>query len=150
MPRQLRLNAFIHDIGHHEAAWRLPESDPLGTTDVDHYIRVARIAEEAGFDSIFFADNVNLHGDPRYRPVGILEPTTLLAALAVSTSRIGLIATASTSYSEPFDLARRFSSLDHISHGRIGWNIVTSAGDDAARNFGRDGQALHRDRYDRA
>ncbi len=150
MARQLRLNAFIHDIGHHEAAWRLPESDPLGTTDVDHYIRVARIAEEAGFDSIFFADNVNLHGDPHYRPVGILEPTTLLAALAVSTSRIGLIATASTSYSEPFDLARRFSSLDHISHGRIGWNIVTSAGDDAARNFGRDGQALHRDRYERA
>jgi FMN-dependent oxidoreductase (nitrilotriacetate monooxygenase family) len=150
MPRQLRLNAFIHDIGHHEAAWRLPESDPLATTDIDHYIGIARIAEDAGFDSVFFADNVNLHGDPRYRPVGILEPTTLLAALAVSTSRIGLIATASTSYSEPFELARRFSSLDHISRGRIGWNIVTSAGDAAARNFGRDAQALHRDRYERA
>jgi FMN-dependent oxidoreductase (nitrilotriacetate monooxygenase family) len=148
--RQLHLNAFIHDIGHHEAAWRLPESDPFAATDVGHYIRVARIAEAAKFDSIFFADGPVLFGDPAYRPSGILEPLTLLGAIAVRTSRIGLIATASTSYKEPYDLARSFASIDHISHGRAGWNIVTTAGDEAARNFGRDGQVLHRERYARA
>jgi N-acetyl-S-(2-succino)cysteine monooxygenase len=149
-PRQLHLNAFIHDIGHHESAWRLPESDPFGTVSLKHYVNVAQIAERAKFDSIFFADGPALSGDPRYRPVGILEPITLLGALAVVTERIGLIATASTTYSEPYDLARRFASLDHISDGRAGWNIVTTAGDDAARNFGRDAQALHLDRYGRA
>jgi FMN-dependent oxidoreductase (nitrilotriacetate monooxygenase family) len=141
---------FVHDIGHHEAAWRLPESDPFASTDVDHYIRIAQIAEAAKFDSIFFADGPVLFGNPAYRPTGILEPLTLLAAIAVQTRRIGLIATASTSYKEPYDLARSFASIDHISHGRAGWNIVTTAGDDAARNFGRDAQALHRKRYARA
>ncbi|MDP2710992.1 MAG: LLM class flavin-dependent oxidoreductase [Solirubrobacteraceae bacterium] len=148
--RQLRLNLFSHDIGHHESAWRLPESDPSATLKVEHYVNLARIAEAAKFDSVFFADSPSVFGDPRYRPVGRLEPTTLLGALAVSTERIGLIATASTSYSEPYDLARRFASLDHVSGGRVGWNVVTTAGDEAARNFGRDGQALHRVRYDRA
>jgi N-acetyl-S-(2-succino)cysteine monooxygenase len=148
--RQLHLNTFIHDIGHHEAAWRLPESDPFASTDVNHYIRIAQIAEAAKFDSIFFADGPVLFGDPAHRPAGILEPLTLLAAIAVQTRRIGLIATASTSYKEPYDLARSFASIDHISHGRAGWNIVTTAGDEAARNFGRDGQALHRKRYARA
>jgi FMN-dependent oxidoreductase (nitrilotriacetate monooxygenase family) len=144
------LNAFIHDIGHHEAAWRLPESDPFAATDVGHYIRVAQLAEAAKFDSIFFADGPVLFGDPAYRPSGMLEPLTLLGAIAVQTSRVGLIATASTSYKEPYDLARSFASIDHISHGRAGWNIVTTAGDEAARNFGRDGQVLHRERYARA
>ena len=148
--RQLHLNTFIHDIGHHEAAWRLPESDPFASTDVDHYIRIAQIAEAAKFDSIFFADGPVLFGDPAHRPAGILEPLTLLAAIAVQTRRIGLIATASTSYKEPYDLARSFASIDHISHGRASWNIVTTAGDEAAKNFGRDGQALHRKRYARA
>lgn len=150
MPRQLHLNAFIFDIGHHEAAWRLPESDPFATTDVDHYIRVAQLAEAAGFDSIFFQDVPALMGDPRYRPLGLLDPVALLGALAVSTERIGLIATASTTYNDPYALARRFASLDHISRGRIGWNIVTSASADAARNFGLDGPALHAGRYERA
>lgn len=148
--RQLHLNTFIHDIGHHEAAWRLPESEPFASTDVDHYIRIAQIAEAAKFDSIFFADGPVLFGDPAHRPAGVLEPLTLLAAIAVQTRRIGLIATASTSYKEPYDLARSFASIDHISHGRAGWNIVTTAGDEAAKNFGRDGQALHRKRYARA
>ncbi len=148
--RRLHLNAFIHDIGHHEAAWRLPESDPLATTSIDHYVNLVRIAERGKLDSIFFADGPVLMGDPRFRPVGFLEPLTLLGALAVETERIGLIATASTSYKEPYDLARAFASIDHISGGRAGWNIVTTAGDEAARNFGRDGQALHRDRYARA
>ena len=148
--RQLHLNAFIYDTGHHEAAWRLPESNPGAATDVGHYIKVARIAEAAGFDSIFLADSPALAGDPRYRPTWRLEPTALLGALAASTEKIGLIATASTTYSAPYDLARRFASLDHISHGRIGWNIVTTAGDDAARNFGLQSQTLHEVRYARA
>ena len=150
MPRQLHLNAFIHDIGHHEAAWRLPESDPFATTDIDFYVGVTQMAERAGFDSIFFADSPGLAGDPRFRPVGALEPTTLLAALAQATGRIGLIATCSTTYNEPYELARRFASLDHISAGRVGWNIVTTASADAARNFGLDDHGLHHDRYLRA
>jgi N-acetyl-S-(2-succino)cysteine monooxygenase len=148
--RLLHLNAFLHDIGHHEAAWRLPESNPFDTVNVDHYIQLARIAEAGTFDSVFFADAPSLQNDPRYRPIGILEPTTLLAALAVSTERIGLIATATTSYGEPYDLARRFASIDHISGGRVGWNIVTTANRDAALNFGLDDRALHADRYERA
>jgi FMN-dependent oxidoreductase (nitrilotriacetate monooxygenase family) len=146
----MHLNAFLHDIGHHEAAWRLPESDPLATTDVEHFVRLARRAEQAALDSVFFADGPALLGDPRYRPVGVLEPLTLLAALAMATERIGLIATASTTYKEPYDLARTFASIDHISGGRAGWNIVTTAGDAAARNFGHDAQASHAERYARA
>ncbi len=148
--QHLHLNAFVFDIGHHEAAWRLPESDPLATTDIDHYIAVAGLAEAAGFDSVFFQDVPALLGDPRYRPLGLLDPVALLGALAVATERIGLIATASTSYNDPYALARRFASLDHISKGRVGWNIVTSASADAARNFGLDGPALHAGRYERA
>jgi N-acetyl-S-(2-succino)cysteine monooxygenase len=148
--RLLHLNAFLHDIGHHEAAWRLPESSPFDTVNVEHYIHLARVAEAGTFDSVFFADSPSLQNDPRYRPIGLLEPTTLLAALAVATEHVGLIATASTSYGEPYDLARRFASLDHISHGRVGWNIVTTASRDAALNFGLDDRALHAERYERA
>jgi len=149
-PRQLHFNLFIHDTGHHEASWRLPESDPLAHIDVAHHQRLARIAEDAAFDSLFLADSPVLWGDPGRRPSGRLEPTVLLTALAVVTSRIGLIATASTSYNEPYNLARRFASLDHISGGRAGWNIVTTAGDAAARNFGLADQPAHVDRYQRA
>jgi FMN-dependent oxidoreductase (nitrilotriacetate monooxygenase family) len=148
--RRLHLNAFLHDIGHHEAAWRLPESNPFDTVNIEHYIKLARIAESGTFDSIFFADSPSLQNDPRYRPIGLLEPTTLLAALAVSTERIGLIATASTSYGEPYELARKFASVDHISRGRAGWNVVTTASRDAALNFGLDDRGLHADRYERA
>jgi N-acetyl-S-(2-succino)cysteine monooxygenase len=148
--RLLHLNAFLHDIGHHEAAWRLPESNPFDTVNVEHYIKLARLAEAGKFDSIFFADSPSLQNDPRYRPIGILDPIPLLAALAVSTKHIGLIATASTSYGEPYDLARRFASIDHISGGRVGWNIVTTANRDAALNYGLDDRALHADRYERA
>ena len=146
----LHFNLFIHDTGHHEASWRLPESDPLSHVDIGYHERLARIAEDAGFDSLFLADSPVLWGDPGRRPSGRLEPTLLLAALARATSRIGLIATASTSYNEPYNLARRFASLDHISGGRAGWNIVTTAGDEAARNFGLAGQPAHAERYARA
>ncbi|BBH69158.1 monooxygenase [Actinoplanes sp. OR16] len=150
MTRRLHLNLFLHDTGHHEASWRLPESDPYANLSLEAHQHLARVAEDAKFDSVFLADSPVLWSDPGRRPSGKLEPTLLLAALIGSTSRIGLIATASTSYNEPYNLARRFASLDHLSQGRAGWNIVTTAGEDAARNFGLDDQPLHADRYGRA
>jgi FMN-dependent oxidoreductase (nitrilotriacetate monooxygenase family) len=137
-------------VGHHEAAWRLPESAITASWDLAHYRDLARLAEQGKFDSIFFADGPSLQGDVKHRPVGWLDPTVLLPALAAVTERIGLVATASTTYNEPYNLARRFASLDHISGGRAGWNIVTTAGLDAARNFDRTELPSHRDRYDRA
>ncbi|MEU8087123.1 LLM class flavin-dependent oxidoreductase [Micromonospora sp. NPDC049101] len=146
----LHLNAFLMGVGHHEAAWRLPESDPFAQTDVAHFTRLARIAERGKLDSLFLADSPVLWNSIGRRPAGTLEPTVLLTALAGATRHIGLIATASTTYNEPFNLARRFASLDHISGGRAGWNIVTTAGVDAARNFNLDELPAHRDRYERA
>jgi FMN-dependent oxidoreductase (nitrilotriacetate monooxygenase family) len=148
--RQLHLNAFLMDVGHHEAAWRLPESDPYAHVDVEHYKNLARIAERGKLDSVFLADGPVLWSNIGRRPAGALEPTVLLTALAGATSHIGLIATASTTYNEPYNLARRFASLDHISAGRAGWNIVTTAGVDAARNFNLDALPAHRERYERA
>ncbi|GAA0898113.1 LLM class flavin-dependent oxidoreductase [Virgisporangium aurantiacum] len=150
MTRRLHLNAFLMENGHHEASWRLPESDPHAGTDVAHWKRMARIAERGKLDSLFLADSPVLWGDIGRRPSGALEPTVLLTALAGATDHIGLIATASTTYNEPYNLARRFASLDHISGGRAGWNIVTTAGLDAAQNFNRTHLPSHRDRYDRA
>jgi FMN-dependent oxidoreductase (nitrilotriacetate monooxygenase family) len=150
MSRQLHFNLFLHDTGHHEASWRLPSSDPYANLSLAAHQHLAGIAEAAKFDSVFLADSPVLWSDPGRRPSGKLEPTLLLAALIAGTSRIGLIATASTSYNEPYNLARRFSSLDHLSGGRAGWNIVTTAGADAARNFGLDDQPLHKTRYERA
>jgi FMN-dependent oxidoreductase (nitrilotriacetate monooxygenase family) len=150
MKRQLHLNVFILGRGHHEAAWRHPGASRLALTDIDFYQEVARIAERGLFDSIFIADV--LVSDPSTAKTAQiwLEPVTALGALALSTSRIGLIATASTTYTEPFNLARQFSSLDHISKGRVGWNIVTTWSVPASRNFGGEGQVSHEDRYERA
>ncbi|MER6318383.1 LLM class flavin-dependent oxidoreductase [Streptomyces sp. NPDC001581] len=148
--KHLHLNAFLMSVGHHEASWRLPESPADGGTGLAHYQNLARIAERGLLDSVFLADSPVLYNDPGRRPSSKLEPTVLLTALAAATSRIGLIATASTSYNEPFNLARRFASLDHVSNGRAGWNIVTTAGAEAARNFGLDDTPLHHDRYRRA
>lgn len=148
--RQLHLNAFLMSTGHHEASWRLPESNPFAATDVNHYAELARIAERGTFDSLFLADSPQLNGDVGRRPLGVLEPLTLLTALVAVTERIGLIATASTSYNSPYNLARRFASLDHVSGGRAGWNIVTTATVDAARNFGLDDLPDHASRYARA
>jgi FMN-dependent oxidoreductase (nitrilotriacetate monooxygenase family) len=144
----MHLNLFLQDAGHHDAAWRLPESDPDAVVSLAHYQRVTRIAEAAKFDSVFLADALALIGEVRRRSgASRLEPVTLLAALAASTERIGLIATSSTTYAHPYDVARRFASLDHLSGGRAGWNIVTSAGDQLARNYGFETQAKHEDRY---
>lgn len=148
--RQLHLNAFLMTVGHHEAAWRLPESSLTAAWDFQHYKRLAQLAERGTFDSVFFADGPSLQGDPAHRPAGWLDPTVLLPALAGATERIGLVATASTTYNEPYNLARKFASIDHISGGRVGWNIVTTAGADAARNFGLQDTPAHRDRYARA
>ena len=149
-PRQLHLNAFLMSTGHHEASWRLPESNSFASTDVKHFQRLAQVAERGKLDSIFFADSPVLHGNVAQRPYTSLEPTVLLAAIAAVTERIGLIATASTTYNEPYNLARRFASVDHISGGRAGWNVVTTVGDAAARNFSLAGQPVHSQRYERA
>src|SRR5215831_18344336 len=149
MKRQLHLNLFIHGRGHHEASWRHPDSSPLPLTDIRYYQDLAQRAEAALFDSIFFADQLALGGDVTQAPRTWLEPITVLAALAVSTSRIGLIATASTTYTEPFNLARQFASIDHISNGRAAWNIVTSWLATAAENYSGAGPVSHADRYAR-
>ncbi len=149
MSRQLHLNLFIHSRGHHEASWRHPDSSPLALTDIRYYQDLAQRAERALFDSVFLADQLALAPDVAQAARTWLEPVTVLAAVAVATSRIGLIATASTTYTEPFNLARQFASLDHISNGRVAWNIVTSWLATAARNFGGAGQVSHADRYAR-
>jgi len=148
MMRQLHLNLFIQSRGHHEASWRHPKSSPLALTDIQYFQELARRAEDALFDSIFLGDTLALGTDLQAPHVWI-EPITALAAVSVATKQIGLIATASTTYSEPFNLARQFASLDHISKGRIGWNIVTSWLPAAAQNFGGGGPVHHDDRYAR-
>ena len=146
----MHLNAFLMGVGHHEAAWRLPESDPFACTNVEHYAELARIAERGKLDSLFLADSPMLWNSIGRRPSGTLEPTVLLTALAGVTSRIGLIATASTTYNEPYNLARRFATLDILSGGRAGWNIVTTAGIEAARNFNLEELPSHAERYARS
>jgi FMN-dependent oxidoreductase (nitrilotriacetate monooxygenase family) len=148
--RQLHLNAFLMGTGHHEAAWRHPDSKPENALSAQHYVEFAQIAERGKLDSIFFADGLAVGRNLRYNSQNALEPITLLSAIAVLTERIGLIATASTTYHEPFQLARNFASLDHISNGRAGWNIVTSAGEDEALNFNLAARPAHADRYARA
>jgi FMN-dependent oxidoreductase (nitrilotriacetate monooxygenase family) len=148
--KHLHLNAFLMTTGHHEASWRLPESNPRANTELQHYVNLARLAERGTFDSLFLADSPALFGPVGRRPSGVIEPLTLLTALATATENIGLIATASTSYNSPYNLARRFASLDHVSGGRAGWNVVTTATLEAARNFGLDELPAHADRYARA
>ena len=150
MSRQLNLNAFLMSTGHHEASWRLPESDPYAAANVAHYQQLARIAERGRLDSVFFADSPSIFSNPARRPAETLEPTILLAAMAAVTERIGLVATASTTYESPYNLARRFASLDAISNGRAGWNVVTTAALDAGANFGFETSPTHAERYDRA
>ncbi len=148
--RHLRLNAVIYGLGNHEAAWRMPESNPLDTTALAHWAAMARIAEAAGFDALFLGDVLALLQGAESHLSDAMDPVVILSALAAVTSRIGLIATASTSFDAPFHLARRFASLDHITGGRAGWNIVTSSNTREARNFGCDRMPDHAARYARA
>ena len=148
--RRLSLNLFIHPAGHHEAAWRHPDTQPERIFTADFYTELARTAEAARFDAVFFADGPVLHDGVEFNSVGRLEPILTLASIAAATTRIGLIATASTTFYDPYNLARLFSTLDHLSNGRAGWNIVTTASEDAARNFGLDSHPDHVERYARA
>ena len=149
-PRRLHLNINALHAGFVPSAWRLPESDPRAFVDVQHYIKLARIAEAGKFDAIFLADNAAIVDQIHFRPITALEPTVLLASVAAATTHIGLVGTASTSYNEPYNIARRFATLDHVSGGRAGWNAVTTADLPSARNFGRDAVPDHAQRYARA
>ncbi len=148
--RQLHLNVNILHSGFVPSAWRLAESDPAAFVDVQHYVNVARIAESAKFDAVFLADNAAIVDQIHFRPITALEPTVVLASIAAATTHIGLIGTASTSYNEPYNIARRFATLDHVSAGRAGWNVVTTADLPSARNFGLDAVPDHAERYARA
>ena len=153
---QLALAAFFHPTGHHVASWLHPESQIDAGTNFRHYVQLAQTAERAGFDFIFLADAAAVrHGNlnalrrwPQY--MAYFEPITLLSALAAVTEHIGLVSTATTSYNEPYHVARKYASLDHISGGRAGWNVVTSGNLSEAWNFGREAHYEHGDRYDRA
>jgi alkanesulfonate monooxygenase len=155
-PDKLRLGAFFHPTGHHIAAWLHPQSQIDAGTNFAHYASMTQTAERAKFDLVFFADAVatrdgNLQGLSRWpQYMAFFDPLTLLPALAAVTKHIGLAATATTSYNEPYHIARKFASLDHISGGRTGWNVVTSANVSEAYNFGRESHYAHGDRYDRA
>jgi len=154
---QLKLGAFLYPTGHHVAAWRHPEAQADAGSNIAHYIELAQLAEAAKFDLIFMADGVGTRGTDidalsrtAVRYVAQFEPITLLSALAAVTKHIGFVATASTSYNEPYHIARKFASLDHISGGRAGWNLVTSSSEHEAHNFSRDEHYAHAERYERA
>jgi FMN-dependent oxidoreductase (nitrilotriacetate monooxygenase family) len=148
--RRLHLNVNLLHSGVYPSAWRLPESDPTAFFDIGHYLRVAQIAERGKFDAIFLADTPAITDRIDLRPFFSLEPSIILASVAAATSHIGLIGTISTSYNEPFNIARRFASLDHASGGRAGWNAVTTADAASSRNFGLQGAIEHGARYERA
>jgi alkanesulfonate monooxygenase SsuD/methylene tetrahydromethanopterin reductase-like flavin-dependent oxidoreductase (luciferase family) len=141
-PRRLHLNVNILHSGFLPSAWHPAGSVPRTFVDVQHYVRVARIAEAGKFDAVFLAVNAAIVDQVHFRPITALEPTVLLASVTAATRRIGLIATASTSYNEPYNIARRFATLDHV-RGGAGWNVVTTADLPSARNFGRDAVPDH-------
>jgi FMN-dependent oxidoreductase (nitrilotriacetate monooxygenase family) len=157
--QMLRLALFLFP-GYHFGAWRLPDAIPEMDLGIEHYVRAARLAEEGRMDAIFFEDqaavprsNDFLRGDTygAASPRGIhLDPSMLLPALAMVTKHLGLAATATTTYNDPYSLARKFSSIDFISNGRAGWNLVTSFNESEAQNFGLDAHVDHSMRYERA
>jgi FMN-dependent oxidoreductase (nitrilotriacetate monooxygenase family) len=156
--KKLKLGLSIRGYGYHPAAWRQPDVPADGTLHVEHYVRSTQIAERGKLDLIFFADGAGIrHGDqPRGAlcrtgsDVVELEPMTLLPALAMVTQHVGLVTTASTTYNEPFNLARKFATLDLISKGRAGWNVVTSWSELEAQNFGLQTTLDYDTRYERA
>jgi len=153
--KQLHLGAFMRPVSLHTGAWRYPGAYPDANFNFQHIKSFAEKLEAAKFDAFFMADHLAVLNMPvealkRSHTVTSFEPFTLLSALASVTSRIGLVATASTTFDEPYHVARRFASLDHISGGRAGWNIVTTANPDAALNFGLETHVEHGERYHRA
>lgn len=153
--RQMKLGAFLMAGGHHIGAWRHPNAVANAGVNIQHFIELTRLAEAAKFDMIFVEDAAAIRErDPNLASQAarstMFEPLSLLAALAVNTSHIGLVATASTTYNEPYGLARAFASLDQLSGGRAGWNLVTSASELEAENFVSSGLRPHTQRYERA
>jgi FMN-dependent oxidoreductase (nitrilotriacetate monooxygenase family) len=152
--RQLRLGAFMRPVGIHTAWWRYPGGFPDANFNFAHLKRFAQKLEQGRFDAFFMADHLALLNMPmsalkRSATATSFDPLTLLPALAVVTERLGLIATASTTYNEPYHIARKFASLDHLSGGRAGWNLVTTSNPEAALNFGLDQDVEHGERYRR-
>ena len=152
----MKIGAFFHPTGNHVAAWRHPEAQIDAGTNFRHYAQITQTAERGKFDLMLIADAIavrdgNLSALSRWpQYMANFDPLTLLPALAAVTQHIGLVATATTSYNEPYHLARKFASLDHISGGRAGWNVVTSSNVSEAYNFGREAHYEHGERYDRA
>jgi alkanesulfonate monooxygenase len=155
MTKQLHLGAIMRPVAIHTAWWRYPGAYSDANFNLKHLVRFIRTLEQARFDAFFMADHLAVLNMPvqalrRSATVTSFEPLTLLSALAMVTERIGLVATASTTFDEPYHVARRFASLDHISNGRAGWNVVTTANPDAALNFGLTDHVEHDERYRRA
>ena len=153
--RQLKLGAFMRPVSIHTGAWRYPGAWPDANFNFAHIRQLIRKLEAGKFDAFFMADhlavlNMPINALKRSHTVTSFEPFTLLSALAGVTEHIGLIATGSTTFDEPYHVARRFASLDHISGGRAGWNIVTTSNPDAALNFGLEDHMEHAERYKRA
>lgn len=152
---RMHLAAFMRPISIHTGAWRYPGGTPDANFNFPLIVKLAQRLEEARFDAFFMADHLAMLNMPmdalkRSATATSFEPFTLLSALSMATENLGLIATGSTSFDEPFHVARRFASLDHISGGRAGWNIVTTSNPDAAKNFGLEEHLDHGERYRRA
>ena len=154
--RMMRLGAFVHETGQHVAAWRHPGAHAEAGVSFAQAVEVAQTAERGKFDLLFLADSaaVNLSGNAdargRMGKVVKFEPMTILSALAAVTKHLGLVATSTTTFNEPYTLARQFASLDQISGGRAGWNLVTSNNECDALNYSREEHLSHSDRYERA
>ncbi|KAJ5923659.1 hypothetical protein N7454_008904 [Penicillium verhagenii] len=154
-PRQLHLTAFMRPVSLHTGAWRYPGSYPDANFNFKHLTHFIQKLEAAKFDAFFMADHLAVLNMPvealkRSHTVTSFEPFTLLSALSSVTDKIGLAATASTTYDLPYHVARRFASLDHLSNGRAAWNIVTTGNPESSHNFGFDEHMAHGDRYKRA
>lgn len=153
---KMKLGTLFHPTGNHVAAWLAPDSQIDAGTNFRHYVQLAQTAERGKFDLMFLADAIATRDGnfealsrwPQY--MAYFEPLTLLSAIAPLTTHLGLAATATTSYNEPYNIARKFASLDHISGGRAAWNVVTSSNYSEAYNFGREVHFEHGERYDRA
>lgn len=148
--RKLKLGVFIAGTGHHVASWRHPNAVPDAAMNLDYFKQLAKKAEEGKLDLLFLADSLSINQTSHPNVLTRFEPLTLLSSIAESTSTIGLAATASTTYSEPFHIARQFASLDHLSGGRAAWNVVTSSIEETAKNFSGEEHLAHHKRYERA
>ncbi|MGM9927430.1 MAG: LLM class flavin-dependent oxidoreductase [Bacillus sp. (in: firmicutes)] len=152
--REMKLGAFIMNTGHHVASWRHPEVEAKNLLSFEFYKKIAETAERGKFDMMFLADGYAVPGAnekiSEQRVHATFEPFTILSAVAAVTKNLGIVGTVSTTFNEPFNVARKFASLDHLSNGRAGWNVVTSNTEEEAQNFNLNKHLLHADRYERA